>query len=88
MIVEGPVSGKNIVGNIEHTVSVETKYLDEQYKHFLKISSKIDHLAKLSTKMSTFFSDFDHALDNECFDSLTLCASKQNNSIHSTYPFY
>lgn len=86
MIVEGPVSGKNIVGNIEHTVSVETQYLDEQYKHFLKISNKIEHLAKLGTKMSTFFSDFDHALENECFDSLTLCASK-NKQTTNPHPF-
>lgn len=76
MIVEGPTSGKNIVGSIEHTVAVQTQFLDEQSKHLLKMSEKIDHLVKLSSKVSTFFSDFDQALENECFDTLTICASK------------
>lgn len=76
MLVEGPINGKNIVGSIEHTVSVEARYLEDQYKYLLKISGKLEHFAKLNTKMSTFFNDFNHALENECFDSLTLCASK------------
>ena len=81
MLAEGPISGKNIVGSIEHTVKVETKYLDEQQKHLLKISEKIDSLAKYCVRMSNFFTEFNHALENECFDSVTLCASthQKNN---------
>lgn len=88
MIVEGPVSGKNIVGSIEHTVGVQTKFLDEQQKHLVKISEKIDGLAKYCVRMSKFFTEFDHALENECFDSMTLCASKQLFFLSFTSPFF
>lgn len=81
--IKEAIEGDNIVGNIDHTVTTENKFLKKGVKYVDDFCQSMRGLCESSRMLTTFFNDFHSALEYESLDTMTKSASKyskqQNN---------
>lgn len=81
--IKEAVEGDNIVGNIDHTVTTENKFLKRGVKCVNDFCQSMRGLSESSQALTVFFNDFHSALEYESLDTMTKTASKTI----TLYPF-
>lgn len=74
--IKEAVEGDNIVGNIDHTVTTENKFLKRGVKCVNDFCQSMRGLSESSQALTVFFNDFHSALEYESLDTMTKTASK------------